>query len=268
MTTANISPKDVMTLRERTGLGMMDCKAALAEANGDMKLAEERLREKLKGKMDSRTDRAAGEGCIAVAVVGGKAAIVEIRAETDFTARNPEFRTMAEDLARMAAAGAAGTAQNTDAMKKRLDEVRIKTGENLSFAGGQVVEGQGFAHYVHHDGKKGALIAFTGSIDADTGTGICQHIVASSPPPIAVDEHGVAADVKAKRQAEAVEEAKASGKPEQIAQKMAEGKMRKFFEEVTLLGQKYVRDDKKAVKDVLPAGAKITCFVRMTVGQG
>jgi elongation factor Ts len=92
--------------------------------------------------------------------------------------------------------------------------------------------------------------------------------VASSPPPIAVDEHGVAADVKAKRQAEAVEEAKASGKPEQIAQKMAEGKMRKFFEEVTLLGQKYVRDDKKAVKDVLPAGAKITCFVRMTVGQG
>ena len=92
--------------------------------------------------------------------------------------------------------------------------------------------------------------------------------VASSPPPIAVDEHGVPADVKARRQAEAVEEAKASGKPEQIAQKMAEGKMRKFFEEVTLLGQKYVRDDKKAVKDVLPAGAAITRFVRMTVGQG
>ena len=203
-----------------------------------------------------------------VAVVGNKAAICEVRAETDFTARNPEFREMATELARMAAAGPVGAAANTDAMKKRLDDVRIKTGENISFGGGQVLEGEGFASYVHHDGKKGALIAFSGSLDADTGTGICQHIVAASPAPIAVDEHGVPADVKAKKEAEAVEEAKASGKPAQIAEQMAKGKMRKFFEEVTLLGQKYVRDDKKAVKDVLPAGAKITRFVRMTVGQG
>jgi len=99
MTTANISPKDVMALRERTGLGMMDCKAALIEANGDPKLAEERLREKLKGKMDTRTDRAAGEGCVTVAIVGNKACICEVRAETDFTARNPEFREMANELA-------------------------------------------------------------------------------------------------------------------------------------------------------------------------
>ena len=136
MTTANINSKDVMALRERTGLGMMDCKAALIESNGDMAAAEQKLREKLKGKMDTRTDRAAGEGCIAVAVVGSKAAICEVRAETDFTARNPEFRDMAHELAKMAAAGAAGAAVNTDAMKKRLDEVRIKTGENLSFGGG------------------------------------------------------------------------------------------------------------------------------------
>ena len=267
MTTANISSKDVMSLRERTGLGMMDCKAALIEANGDAKLAEERLREKLKGKMDTRTDRAAGEGCVVVAVVGNKAAICEVRAETDFTARNPEVRETATELARMAAAGPVGAAANTDAMKKRLDDVRIKTGENLSFGGGQVLEGEGFASYVHHDGKKGALIAFSGSLDADTGTGICQHIVAASPAPIAVDEHGVPADVKAKKEAEAVEEAKASGKPAQIAEQMAKGKMRKFFEEITLLGQKYVRDDKKAIKEVLPAGVSIKQFVRMAVGQ-
>jgi elongation factor Ts len=267
MTTANISPKDVMALRERTGLGMMDCKAALIEANGDPKLAEERLREKLKGKMDTRTDRAAGEGCVTVAIVGGKACICEVRAETDFTARNPEFRDMANELARMAAAGAAGAAVNTDAMKKRLDEVRIKTGENLSFGGGEVVEGAGFASYVHHDGKKGALIVYSGTLDADTGTGICQHIVAASPAPIAVDEAGVPADVKAKKESEAIEEAKASGKPAQIAEQMAKGKMRKFFEEVTLLGQKYVRDDKKAIKEILPAGVTIHRFVRMNVGQ-
>ena len=101
MTTANINSKDVMALRERTGLGMMDCKAALIEANGDAKLAEERLREKLKGKMDTRTDRAAGEGCVVVAIVGKKAVICEVRAETDFTARNPEFREMAAELAKL-----------------------------------------------------------------------------------------------------------------------------------------------------------------------
>jgi len=156
---------------------------------------------------------------------------------------------------------------NTDAMKKRLDDVRIKTGENLSFGGGQVLEGEGFASYVHHDGKKGALIAFSGSLDADTGTGICQHIVAASPAPIAVDEHGVPAEMRAKKEAEAVEEAKASGKPAQIAEQMAKGKMRKFFEEITLLGQKYVRDDKRAIKEVLPAGVSIKQFVRMAVGQ-
>ena len=267
MTTANINSKDVMALRERTGLGMMDCKAALIESNGDMAAAEQKLREKLKGKMDTRTDRAAGEGCVAVAIAGNKAAIVEVRAETDFTARNPEFRSMADAVAKLAATGAAGAAVATDAIKKLVDDLRIKTGENLSFAGGTVVEGPGFASYIHHDGKKGALIVFSGSIPADIGTGICQHIVATTPPPVAVDDKGVPADLVKAKQDEAVAEAKASGKPEQIAQKMAEGKMRKYFEEVTLLGQKYVRDDKKAVKEILPAGAQILGFTRVTVGQ-
>lgn len=266
MSTANISPKDVMTLRERTGLGMMDCKAALADANGDMKVAEERLREKLKGKMDTRTDRAAGEGCVAVAVDGDHAAVIEVRAETDFTARNPEFRTMATELAKMACKGTPGKVEFTDGMKKRLDDVRIKTGENLSFAGGVRLEGGNFASYVHHDGKKAALLQYTGTMSADLAAGICQHIVAATPTPISVDEKGVPAELIAARQREAVEEAKASGKPEQIAVKMAEGKMRKFFEEVTLLGQPYVRDDKKRIKELLPAGVTLVHFVRMTLG--
>ncbi|MFO0963062.1 MAG: translation elongation factor Ts [Phycisphaerales bacterium] len=267
MTTTNISSKDVMALRERTGLGMMDCKKALTEANGDMAVAEAALREALKGKMDTRTDRAAGEGCVAVAVAGRKAAIVEVRAETDFTARNPEFRAMAEKVAKIAAAGAAGAVSVSPEMTKLIDEVRIRTGENISFGGGTVLEGDAFGQYIHHDGKKGAIIAYTGTLDADSAVGICQHIVAVTPPPVAVDEAGVPADVVAKRKQEAVDEAKASGKPEQIAVKMAEGKMRKFFEEVTLLGQAYVRDDKKQVKALLPAGTKILSFARLAVGQ-
>ena len=174
---------------------------------------------------------------------------------------------MAEAVAKLAATGAAGAAVATDAIKKLVDDLRIKTGENLSFAGGTVVEGPGFASYIHHDGKKGALIVFSGAIPADIGTGICQHIVATTPPPVAVDDKGVPADLVKAKQDEAVAEAKASGKPEQIAQKMAEGKMRKYFEEVTLLGQKYVRDDKKAIKEILPAGVKISTFVKMGVGQ-
>ncbi len=267
MSTAHISPKDVMTLRERTGLGMMDCKAALAEANGDMKLAEDRLREKLKGKMDTRTDRNAGEGCIAVVVDGDKAAVVEVRAETDFTARNPEFRTMATELAAMAAKGKAGKAEFNDVMKKRLDDVRIKTGENISFAGGVVLQGGKFAQYIHHDGKKAAVLQYTGELPDDVGVGICQHIVAVTPTPLAVDEKGVPADQVAARRQEAIDEAKASGKPEQIAAKMAEGKMCKYFEEVTLLGHPYVRDDKKQIKELVPAGTVLVSFVRMVLGH-
>ncbi|MED6307226.1 MAG: elongation factor Ts, partial [Planctomycetota bacterium] len=102
MSTANISAKDVMALRQKTGLGMMDCKKALVEAEGDIAAAEANLREKLKGKMDERTDRAAGEGCIAIQTGSGTAAIIEVRAETDFTARNEMFVNMANEAASMA----------------------------------------------------------------------------------------------------------------------------------------------------------------------
>ena len=103
MELAQVSAKDAMALRNRTGLGIMDCKQALAEANGDMKKAEEILSEKLKGKMDTRTDRAAGEGRVAACIDGSRASIVEIRAETDFTSRNDEFKAMADAVATCAA---------------------------------------------------------------------------------------------------------------------------------------------------------------------
>ena len=112
-----------------------------------MAAAAQKLREKLKGKMDTRTDRAAGEGCVAVAIAGNKAAIVEVRAETDFTARNPEFREMATELAKMAAAGAVGPAVNPDATQKRLDAVPTQTGANRSCRAGQVHPRPGLPRY-------------------------------------------------------------------------------------------------------------------------
>lgn len=269
MSTANISPKDVMKLRDRTGLGMGDCKNALVEANGDMEAAEKIIREKMKGKMDARTDRAAGEGCIAVAISGGKAAIVEIRSETDFTARNDEFRAMAAEVAKMALSHPAGAVNADKAIVDRVDVVRLKTGENISFARGVVLAGGSFATYVHHDAKLGVLLQYEGGeMSSDIGTGICQHVAAAVPTPMAIDAAGLDPAVVAAKRAEAVAEAQASGKPAQIAEKMAEGKMRKFFEEVTLLGQPYVRDDKMQVGQVVPKGVVLKTFVRMRLGQG
>ncbi len=266
MQTTNVNAKDAMALRQRTGLGIMDCKAALAETGGDMAAAEALIRERMKGKMDTRTDRAAGEGCVAIVIDGGKASIAELRSETDFTARNENFRAMAKSIATMAARHGAGSVSADAEMTAAIDQVRITTGENISLARCEVLEGAGFGSYVHHDGKLAVLIQFEGTIPADIATGICQHIAAHVPTPQAIDESGMPADVVAAHQAEAVKEAEASGKPREIAEKIAQGKMRKFFEENTLLGQKYVRDDKKSVKELLPAGVTIKRFVRYAVG--
>ena len=266
MSTANIDAKLVMALRNKTGLGVGDCRNALAEVGADLEKAEALLRERLKGKMDNRTDRAAGEGCIALSIASGNGTIVEVRSETDFTAKNDEFRAMAKDLAGMANKGASGAVAMTTEMTTHLDGVRIKTGENISFARGTHLTGGNFASYLHHDGKLGVLLQFEGEIPEDLATGICQHIAAAVPPPMAVDEHGLPADVVAAKRAEAQKDASESGKPAEIVAKMAEGRVRKFFEETTLLGQKYVRDDKVSIGKLLPKGVTIKTFVRLRVG--
>ncbi|MHC4246517.1 MAG: translation elongation factor Ts [Planctomycetota bacterium] len=266
MSTTDVSAKDVMALRQKTGLGMMDCKKALIAAGGDADAAEAALREKLKGKMDTRADRAAGEGCISIAIDGSNAAIIELRAETDFTARNDSFRELATQIATNALSGADGDVTLDDAMTKALDEVRITTGENISLARGTKMSGGSFGSYLHHDSKLGVLLQFEGDLSEDLATGICQHVAANVPTPMAVDEHGLPGDLVALKAGEAKAEAENSGKPPEIAAKIAEGKIRKFFEEVTLVGQKYVRDDSKQIGSLLPKGTTLKNFVRLQVG--
>lgn len=264
-TEVSFSPKDVMNLRQKTGLGMMDCKKALTEANGDPVKAEEILRAQRKGKMDTRTERATGEGRIGIAMGGSKAAIVEVRTETDFTAKTAEFVAMVDDVVAEAAKLPVGDIDGPNAaMTKRIDDLRITTGENVNLARGVVLEGGSFGAYVHHDGKRAALIQIEGSADAETLKGICQHIVFHDP--LGISEADVPADKLAQIQHDAVEEAKQSGKPEQIAQKIAEGKVRKYLEDNTLLHQKYVLDESKTIKELLPKGVTIKRFVRYTLG--
>ena len=269
---AEISAKDVMALRAATGLGMMDCKQALAETNGDVAAAEDYLRRKLKGKMDARTDRAAGEGRIAIAVSedGRSAAIVEIRAETDFTAKNDNFITMAQQVAKEALKASSGAVDATDAITKLVDNVRISTGENVSYARGHKLTGgsdTSYGVYVHHDGKTGVLLQAEGSISQDILRDICMHITAVIPRPQGVTKDDVPANVIERERKFALEQALESGKPQEIAEKMVEGKLRKFFEEVALLEQPFVKDPEKRIIDLVPKGASIVAFLRWQVGE-
>jgi elongation factor Ts len=260
----SFTAKDVMALREKTGLGMMDCKKALNETDGDLAAAEEWLRAKRKGKMDTRTERATGEGRIGVAIEGDKAVIVEVRTETDFTAKNEKFLQMVEHVVAEALKQPAGQVTPTDVITKEIDELRITSGENVNFARGMKLEGGAFGKYIHHDGKRGVLLQVDGSADDELLKGLCQHIVFHDPLGISADD--VPAEQIRKIEADALAEAKESGKPEEIAEKIAQGKVRKYLEEKTLLNQKYVLDESTMVKDVLPAGVAIRQFVRYTLG--
>ena len=269
-----ISAKDVMALRQRTGMGMMECKAALNEASGDVEAAVEILRKAAKGKMDERTDRAAAEGALAIArsADGKSAAMVELNTETDFVGRNEAFIAATEKVAKHALAAAEGPISADDTIAQIVDEIRITTKENASFARGVKVSGDQIGSYVHHNRKVAALVVLEGeTADAESLTGLAQHIAAADgmmlPLPLAADESGLPADTVAARKAQFIEEAKASGKPADIAEKMSTGKLRKWIDDNTLLGQPYVKDmsGKTTVRQVLK-GAKVKQFARYQVG--
>jgi elongation factor Ts len=260
----SFTAKDVMGLRQKTGLGMMDCKKALTETGGDPTAAEEWLRETKKGKMDTRTERTTGEGNICVATNGSSAVIVEVRTETDFTARNENFVEAVEQIAQLALASGDGDITACDEMDKLVDDLRITTGENANYARGFKYTGGNFGQYIHHDGKRACLLQYEGAMDDATVKGICQHIVFHDPMGISADD--VPADKIEQIRADAIQEAKDTGKNEEIAEKMAEGKVRKHLQENTLLAQKYVLDESKTVQELLQEGTTITAFTRYTLG--
>ena len=261
--TTTIAAKDVMSLRQKTGLGMMDCKKALQENSGDLEAAESWLREKSKGKMDTRTERTTGEGRIGIAVDGAKAVIVEIQTETDFTAKTDAFVEATDAIALLALTQGAGEVSTNDAMTKYIDDLRITTGENVNFARGVRLDGGSFGSYVHHDGKRACLIQVEGDAPAGALKGACQHIVFHDP--LGIDSDDVPAEKIETIRASALQEAKDTGKNDEIAGKMADGKVRKYLEENTLVAQKYVLDETMTVSEAIN-GVKVLNFVRYTLG--
>ncbi len=263
--------KDVMMLRNKTGLPMMACKAALIEATGDVERAEEILRKQLKGKMESRTDRAAGDGRVGVALSAdrGQAAIVEIRAETDFTAKNEKFGAVITKVLAEVMKAAPGPVAATPAITAALDEIRIATGENCSYARGEKLAGVAgaFAGYVHHDGKTAALVQTKGGVDEAIIKDICMHAVAADPRPQGLTASEIPAALVEKERKFRLEQAMESGKPKEIAEKMVEGGMRKFYEERALVEQPFIKDPTKKIRDLVGGADKLVAFRRWQVGE-
>jgi elongation factor Ts len=266
-----VSAKDVSTLRQRTGLGMMECKQALTEAEGDLDQAVQLLRQKGLAKMDSRTDREAAEGKVAAATdgQGTKAALVEVNAETDFTAGNDQFKEMIQKVADEAIKQDVGDVSLTDEMQAAIDEVRITTKENVNFNRGKVLGGEGrrVGSYVHFTGKVGVLVEVEGDVSDDLLKDLCMHVSAISPAPLALTEDDVPSDRIEQERELAASQAREQGKPENIIEKIVDGKLRKFYDDHVLPRQPFVKDDKKQIRDLLPEGARITNFVRYAIGQ-
>ena len=281
----------VKELREKSGAGMMDCKKALAETDGDMEAAIDWLRTKGLATAAKKSGRVASEGLVAFAVDGTKGAVIELNAETDFVARNTEFQEFASTLAGLAlAAGdldALTAADYPDTGRNVAEELTHKIatiGENMSLRRMAAVSvGLGaVVSYMHNAtaaglGRIGVLVALESSAGADAleplGKQIAMHIAATAPASLSVDD--LDKDMVQRERDVLIEQAKASGKPQEIAEKMVEGRMKKYYKEVVLLEQVSVIDGETQISDVVAkagkdAGAEIalTGFVRFNLGEG
>ena len=273
---AEITASLVKELRERTGAGMMECKKALTENNGDIDAAAEWLRKSGLAKADKKADRVAAEGRIGVAQDGGKAVLVEVNSETDFVAKDENFIAFTEAVAAAALASGAADAENLKAAKmasgETVEEARAaaiaKLGENIQVRRvARIDSANNVAAYVH-GGKIGVLVDVAGG-DADFARGVAMHVAAMNPP------YNKAADVPADFVAKEkeIELAKMSekdrSKPAEILEKIIGGKIAKIVNEVSLYGQPYVLNTDQTVEQAAKAaGADVVRYTRLAVGEG
>ena len=260
----SISAAQVKELRERTGAGMMECKKALVEANGDIELAIENMRKSGAAKAAKKAGNIAAEGAIIIKEANGTAALVEVNCQTDFVAKDGSFTAFANAVAEAAVASKVAV----EALQAQFEEARVelvaKIGENISIRRVEYVEGAELASYRHGD-RIGVVVA--GSGDAETLKHVAMHVAASKPD--YVNPEDVPADVVAKEQQIQVEIAMNEGKPQEIAEKMVAGRMKKFTGEVSLTGQPFIMEPKKTVGEFLKEkGAAVTTFIRLEVGEG
>jgi elongation factor Ts len=288
---AEITAGSVKELRERTGAGMMDCKKALAEVNGEMEAAIDWLRAKGLAAAAKKAGRTAAEGLVGVAVEGNRGAVVEVNSETDFVAKNEIFQDFVRNVAKLAlqhgtdvdALGAAQYPEGGTVQEKLTDNI-AKIGENQSLRRAAVLEvSEGaIVSYVHNQvvpglGKIGVLVALESAAPAERlaalGKQIAMHVAAAHP--LALSAEDLSAELVERERAIAMEKAKESGKPQNIIEKMVEGGLAKFRKDNALLSQLFVMDNKTPVAEVVASAAReagtgiaLKGFVRFQLGEG
>lgn len=274
-----VTAQMVKELREKTGAGMLDCKKALTETNGDMEKAIDFLREKGIAKAANKADRIAAEGTTSVLTNGNKAVLLEVNAETDFVAKNDAFKQLVAELGEHLLSQQPATLEealtqslngNGPAVQEHINAAIAKIGEKISlrrFALIDKEDGDTFGVYLHMGGRIGVLTVLSGTSDADVAKDVAMHVAAVNPRFITRDE--VPAEVTEHEKEVLTQQALNEGKPANIVEKMVIGRLGKFFEEICLLDQSFVKDpDQKVGKFVQSKGASVKSFVRYEVGEG
>lgn len=272
-----ITAQMVKELREKTGAGMMDCKKALQETDGDINQAIDYLREKGIAKAAKKADRIAAEGSTFIEVDNNTAALIEVNCETDFVTKNDSFQQLLADLAKHLVANKPATVEealqqemNGTTVESHINTIVSKIGEKISlrrFAVLEKTDNDSFGAYLHMGGRIGVLSVIEGTTDEQVGKDVSMHVAAVNPRYVsrdAVSEEEVNHEREVLKQ-----QALNEGKPEKIVEKMVEGRLGKFFEEIVLLEQSFVKDpDQKVKKYVADKGASVKTFVRYEVGEG
>ena len=274
---AQITASLVKELRERTGAGMMDCKKALTQTDGDIDAAIDYLRENGIAKAAKKADRIAAEGLSYIEVKGNKAVILEINSETDFVAKNEKFVALVKNVADAILAAEPKNVEEAlqvqaegGTVEAVINEGIATIGEKLSLRRFEVLtktDADAFGAYSHMGGRIGVLTLIEGSTDAEAAKDVAMHIAALAPKYL--DESEVPADVLEHEKKVLTEQALNEGKPANIVEKMIVGRINKFLEEITVVKQKFVKDDSFTVeKFVASKGGKLANFVRYEVGEG
>lgn len=268
-----VTMEEITRLRKMMGAGMMDCKNALTEAEGDFDKAVEIIRKKGQAVAAKRSDREASEGCVLAKHEGGFAAIVALKCETDFVAKNADFIALTQQILDAAMANKADNLEAVKALtidgRSAADLVTDRsgiTGEKMELDGYSFVEGVSTSSYIHPGNKLATIVAFNQEVDAQVGRDVAMQIAAMNP--IAVEKDKVPADVIEKEKAIAADKARQEGKPENMVERIAEGRMGKFFKEVCLLEQEYVKDSKMTIGQYLESsnkGLTVVDFKRFTL---
>lgn len=273
---AEIKAAQVKELRDKTGVGMMDAKKALVESNGDMDQAVDYLREKGVSKAAKKADRIAAEGLTGIEIQGNRAAIVEVNAETDFVAKNDKFLALVDDVTKAIVENNPKTIEeaqqvtiNGTSIEDTITEATTTIGEKITLRRFEIIEktdNQVFGDYLHMGGKIGVLTVVEGS-DQEVARNIAMHIAAINPQYINRDE--VPQEEKDHELSILKQQAKDEGKPENIVEKMVQGRLNKWLAEISLVDQPYVKDGDQTVGKYLESqNSAINAFTRFEVGEG